>query len=145
MKVSQLIAILQNLPSDAMVELPDGVSLDDVYFHGGMNRVSFDTENNRPTEVTQGWQIIELTSPSIVSENQNFYVTFSQSDAINCDKYTLIEAPSMQKARQITKRVYGTKFAFIYDEEHWKIKIGDNTFITQDAKYNLILREKLSA
>jgi hypothetical protein len=58
MTVAELIAILQKLPTqDAKLELPDGNTIDDVWYHQGMKRVSLDTEDARPNVVTPGWTL----------------------------------------------------------------------------------------
>jgi hypothetical protein len=58
MTIQELIAILEKIPDKtAKLELPDGTSIDDVWYHQGMKRVLLDTEDARPDVVAEGWTL----------------------------------------------------------------------------------------
>lgn len=56
MTIAELIAKLQTLPPTAKLECADGSSLDIVYYHAGMQRVSVDTEDMAVKHLADGWR-----------------------------------------------------------------------------------------
>lgn len=55
MTAEQLIKALQAVPADTTIELPDGSSIDNLCFHGGMKRLSVGTEDDKVETLADGW------------------------------------------------------------------------------------------
>ena len=61
MKVSQAIELLKKCDPDSMLEDNEGVELDAIYYHAGMKRIEFCTEDEKAEvdNLAPGW--IELS------------------------------------------------------------------------------------
>lgn len=67
-----------------------------------------------------------------------YYLTFGLG-SMDGGKYTEIEAPGYQEARDKAFKKYGPAWAFCYDSNGWKMESGK----TQAEEYSLKLKEKI--